>query len=104
MEVGNKLRKALATNSLDVHFQPKFDLINNKVAGVESLVRLKDEDGSFISPVHFIEYAEESGLICRLGEQVLEKSCIAAKKWLDSGYPKKVAVNVSATYIGGVRS
>ena len=96
LEVGNILRKALEENDLEVHYQPKYDLNNDSLIGVESLVRLKDGQGGFISPVHFIEYAEEAGLIFRLGEQVLEKSCIAAKKWLDKGLPIKVAVNVSA--------
>lgn len=96
LDVGNKLRKALDGNDLDVHFQPKYDLDTNEVIGVESLVRLKDGDDGFISPIHFIEYAEETGLIFRLGDQVLEKSCIAAKAWLDKGAPTKVAVNISA--------
>jgi len=96
LEVGNILRKALEENDLELHYQPKYDLNNDSLIGVESLVRLKDGQGGFISPVHFIEYAEEAGLIFRLGEQVLEKSCIAAKKWLDKGLPIKVAVNVSA--------
>ncbi|MBN4057743.1 EAL domain-containing protein [Pseudoalteromonas haloplanktis] len=96
LEVGNKLRKALDEDDLDVHYQPKYDLNTDTLIGVESLVRLKDGQGGFISPVHFIEYAEETGLIFRLGEQVLEKSCIAAKNWLDKGLPIKVAVNISA--------
>ncbi|MCF7516801.1 EAL domain-containing protein [Pseudoalteromonas sp. N1230-9] len=96
LEVGNKLRKALEENDLEVHYQPKYDLNTDTLIGVESLVRLKDGQGGFISPVHFIEYAEETGLIFRLGEQVLEKSCIAAKTWLDKGLPIKVAVNISA--------
>lgn len=96
LEVGNKLRKALDEDDLDVHYQPKYDLNTDTLIGVESLVRLKDGQGGFISPVHFIEYAEETGLIFRLGEQVLEKSCIAAKTWLDKGLPIKVAVNISA--------
>ena len=96
LEVGNYLRKALETNDLQVHYQPKYDLQSGDIIGAEALVRLKGQNGEFISPIHFIEYAEESGLIYLLGEQVLEKSCITAKKWLDSGYPKKIAVNVSA--------
>jgi len=96
LEVGNYLRKALETNDLQVHYQPKYDLKTDDIIGAEALVRLKGADDEFISPVHFIEYAEESGLIYLLGEQVLEKSCIAAKYWLDNGFPKKVAVNVSA--------
>ena len=96
LEVGIKLRKALDENDLDVHYQPKYDVNTDTLIGVESLVRLKDGQGGFISPVHFIEYAEETGLIFRLGEQVLEKSCIAAKNWLDKGLPIKVAVNISA--------
>jgi diguanylate cyclase (GGDEF)-like protein/PAS domain S-box-containing protein len=96
IEVGNCLRKAIEANSLDVHYQPKYNLASSEVIGAEALVRLKSHTGEFISPIHFIGYAEESGLIHILGEQVLEKSCIAAKHWLDNGFPKKVAVNVSA--------
>lgn len=96
LDVGNKLRKALENNALDVHYQPKYDLRSGEMVGVESLVRLSDDEGGFISPLNFIEYAEETGLIFRLGEQVLEKSCISAKRWLDAGVPTKVAVNISA--------
>ncbi|MCK8095293.1 MULTISPECIES: EAL domain-containing protein [unclassified Pseudoalteromonas] len=102
LKVGNCLRNALDNNDLVVLYQPKYDLVTNDVIGAEGLVRLKDDTGEFISPLNFIEYAEESGLIYRLGEQVLEQSCIDAKKWLDAGYPKKVAVNISAKQFTGI--
>lgn len=96
LSVGNSLRNALDNNDLVVLYQPKYDLVTSDVIGAEALVRIKDDNGGFISPLNFIEYAEESGLIYRLGEQVLLQSCVDAKKWLDAGYPKKVAVNISA--------
>ncbi|WP_100913717.1 EAL domain-containing protein [Pseudoalteromonas spongiae] len=96
LRIGNLLRKALDENTLEVYFQPKKDLATNEIVGYESLVRLIDEEGKCVSPLQFIDYAEETGLIYRLGAQVLEKSCIVAKKWLDAGCPKQVAVNISA--------
>ncbi|MCG7568459.1 EAL domain-containing protein [Pseudoalteromonas sp. CNC9-20] len=94
--VGHTLREALEQNALEVHYQPKFDLNTNHIIGVEGLVRLRGADGKLISPAQFIEYAEESGLIYRLGEQVLEQCCRDAKTWLDAGHAQKVAVNISA--------
>lgn len=90
------LRAAIESNSLEVHYQPKLLLSDKKIVGAEALVRLRDEDGNLISPIHFIPLAEETGLINKLGHNVLKQSCKAAKKWLDQGHPIKIAVNVAA--------
>ncbi|MFY8272622.1 EAL domain-containing protein [Pseudoalteromonas sp. SSDWG2] len=94
--VGKTLRSALRNDALVVHYQPKYNLQSNQICGAEGLVRVQDADGKMIAPFVFIEYAEESGLIYRLGEQVLNRCCCDAKQWLESGYPIKVAVNISA--------
>jgi diguanylate cyclase (GGDEF)-like protein/PAS domain S-box-containing protein len=90
------LRNALEKDTLEVHFQPKLSLKNKLIIGAEALVRLRDEEDGFISPLHFIPLAEETGLINKLGHSVLKQSCRAAKRWLDKGHPIKVAVNVAA--------
>ncbi|WP_419148864.1 GGDEF/EAL domain-containing response regulator [Pseudoalteromonas 'SMAR'] len=96
LEVGSVLKDSLENKLLEVHYQPKYSFTTGKIVGVEGLVRLRNESGEFISPIHFIQYAEESGLIFQLGDQVLEKCCADAKKWLGLGFPTKVAVNISA--------
>lgn len=99
VEMEVKLRTALDNNSLAIFFQPKYDLNLNKVVGAESLVRLIDEDGNITPPDEFIPLSEETGLIHRLGKQVLVKSCEFIAKCVEANKPFKIAVNVSAQQI-----
>ncbi len=68
-----------------------------QVVGVEALARLRDDDGSLLSPHHFIGVAEETGLIFRLGEHVLHRALTDLGHWrAGQGFvPEFVAVNVS---------
>ena len=99
VEMEIKLRTAIDNNKLAVFYQPKYDLNTNQLIGAESLVRLIDDDGSVIGPDNFIPLAEETGLIHRLGQQVLRKSCEFINRCQLIGKPVKVAVNVSAQQI-----
>ncbi|MDD8059983.1 EAL domain-containing protein [Shewanella metallivivens] len=89
------LRNAISHDELFVHYQPKINLATNEIVGAEALVRLVDSEGVFISPNEFIPLAEESGLIIRLGKQVLYKACAEAKSWLDKGFNIPISVNVA---------
>ncbi|MDH5358089.1 MAG: EAL domain-containing protein [Gammaproteobacteria bacterium] len=90
-----QLRLAMESNELSVYYQPQIDLLQEKIIGVEALIRWKRHD-TMISPVEFIPVAEESGLITSIGEWVLERACHDCKSWHDKGYPIKVAVNLAA--------
>jgi diguanylate cyclase len=96
LELEGRLRRAVQTDLLTLQFQPKFRLTDNKVAGVEALLRWCDVDHGDISPVRFIEIAEDSGLIIDLGSWVVRAACRQLRKWLDRGIAVPVAVNVSA--------
>jgi diguanylate cyclase (GGDEF)-like protein len=96
LELESRLRRAVQTDLLTLQFQPKFRLTDNKVAGVEALLRWCDVDHGDISPVRFIEIAEDSGLIIDLGSWVVRAACRQLRKWLDRGIAVPVAVNVSA--------
>lgn len=90
------LRIAIDTDAINVYYQAKVDLKTLKIVGAEALARLTSPTGKVISPLDFIPLAEETGLIHELGEQILTKSCIAAKQWYEDGYELQIAVNIAA--------
>jgi len=96
LELEGRLRRAVQTDLLGLQYQPKFRLSDNRVVGVEALIRWCDADHGNISPVRFIEIAEDSGLIIDLGSWVVRAACRQLRKWLDRGIAVPVAVNVSA--------
>ena len=80
-----------------VFYQPIINLVDNKLIGMEALLRWKHPEKGMISPGDFIPLAEETGLIESIGEWVLRTACAQNKKWQDAGYPPvKVSVNMSA--------
>jgi diguanylate cyclase (GGDEF)-like protein len=86
------LRIALATDALDVHYQPQFDLATGALKGCEALARWRHPSLGPVPPGEFIPIAEETGLISLLGEWVLRRACRDASRW---PVPVKVAVNLS---------
>jgi len=64
--------------------------------GVEALLRWCDAEHGDISPIRFIEIAEDSGLIIDMGNWVIRAVCRQLRRWLDRGIAIPVAVNVSA--------
>lgn len=93
----NSLRKALKNNELILHYQPQVDMAENKIIGVEALVRWNNPEMGMVPPVKFIPIAEETGLIISIGEWIIEEACRQIVRWkaegADIGY---IAVNISA--------
>lgn len=91
------LRAAFEAGELEVHYMPEVDLDTGAWRAAEALLRWRKADGRLIAAGEFIEVAEKSGLIVRLGRWVLRQACTDAAAWpLDSeGHPPMVRVNVS---------
>ena len=97
LSLENGLRHALERNELSLHYQPQVAIANNKILGVEALLRWRRDGKTSISPAEFIPLAEESGLIIPIGEWVLRTACLQAKYWHDAGFGDLImAVNISA--------
>ena len=89
-----ELREAIWRESIEVFYQPIFDLDTGQTKSVEALARWRHPSRGFIPPTEFIPVAEDGGLIVELGNLVLAKACRDATK-MPEGI--KIAVNLSAT-------
>jgi diguanylate cyclase (GGDEF)-like protein/PAS domain S-box-containing protein len=95
MMLENELRHALAKNELEVYYQPQRRLSDNRLVGVEALLRWHHPHLGQIPPLRFIPVAEETGQIIGLGEWVLRSACIQHCRWREQGLDLRVAVNLS---------
>ena len=91
-----ELRRALVQRDLELHYQPKVDLATGKILGVEALVRWRHPLRGLLLPADFIPLAEECGLICELGDWVLDEVCRQSAAWQIAGRTFKIAFNISA--------
>ena len=69
-----RVKSAIKKQTFEVYFQPLYNSKNNQFDTAESLIRLKDRDGSFISPAEFIPLAEKYGLMDEISRQILEQA------------------------------
>lgn len=96
LTVETNLRFSLDHNDLILLYQPKVNLKNGEIVGVEALLRSTRKELLNISPKHLIKVAEDCGLIIPIGRWVLREACLQATKWLQSGISfGSVAVNIS---------
>lgn len=75
MFIDHAVRLGLSENRMDVYYQPIYSTEKKRMIGAEALIRLRDDDGNFISPEDFIPIAEKNGSILRIGEFVFESVC-----------------------------
>ncbi|HVO44897.1 MAG TPA: EAL domain-containing protein [Steroidobacteraceae bacterium] len=95
LELEARLRRAVQEDLLHLQFQPKFRLSDDRVAGVEALLRWCDAEYGEISPNRFVEIAEDSGLIIDMGSWVVRAACRQLRRWLNRGLRVPIAINVS---------
>ena len=99
-ELADGLRRAIARDELTLNFQPIVDLLDGRVLGVESLVRWEQPGGEHVRPDEFIPIAEESGLIGKIGDWVLDRAVSQAESWHWEGIELPLlAVNVSLSQL-----
>jgi diguanylate cyclase (GGDEF)-like protein len=90
--IETELRGALTKGELQLVFQPQFSLSENRICGLEALLRWSNPRLGHVPPLEFIPIAEETGLIVPIGEWVLREACVAAGAWPGD---VSVAVNLS---------
>ena len=96
LDMERALQLALSQNQFVLHYQPRVDTLTGELRSLEALVRWKHPELGLVPPLEFIPLAEETGMIVRLGELVLEEACAQISRWKDM--PLKlvpVSINVS---------
>ena len=90
------MRRAVEHGEFVLHYQPQVALATGAISGAEALVRWKHPERGLLSPMHFIQLAEDTGLIESLGEWVLREACTQYMRWQREGLLlPRIAVNVS---------
>jgi diguanylate cyclase (GGDEF)-like protein/PAS domain S-box-containing protein len=91
------LRAALEGGQFELHYQPKMDLNTNRASGVEALLRWNRPGYGLVYPAEFVPVMEETGLVVRVGEWIIDEACRQVAAWVAQGVPEvRVAVNVSS--------
>jgi len=91
------LQEGIERDELELVYQPKIDLGDGRLVGVEALVRWHPPTGGSILPGRFVAIAEASGIIDNLTELVIEKALAQVAAWRAAGFDIPVSINVSPT-------
>ena len=100
LAVENEMRHALDKGQFEVYYQPQVSVQDQRIRGMEALIRWNHPSRGIVPPGEFIPIAEESGLIGPISEWVLNAACRQACLWRESELPPiTMAVNLSARQI-----
>ncbi len=92
----SELRQAVASDALELHYQPKIDIATERAIHAEALVRWRHPVHGMMFPDEFILLAEQSGNIGIITKWVLRRAIEDCAAWNRAGFDLAVAVNLSA--------
>ena len=95
-QMEHELRSAWERGELHLEYQPIYRMVDQTMVGVEVLLRWLHPTLGTIPPSTFIEVAEQSGMIEKIGPKVLRKACLDAATWPLTNPPLFISVNVSS--------
>ncbi|MGZ8289943.1 MAG: EAL domain-containing protein, partial [Telluria sp.] len=105
LDLESALRRAIDNDEFVLYYQPKVHIASGRIGGAEVLIRWNRPGHGMVSPALFVPLLEETGLIVRVGNWVLNEACRRISAWGKSGTgPVKLSVNVSGIqfFAGGL--
>jgi len=90
-----QLRQALVNEEFSLHYQPRLNARTRRIQGAEALLRWSNPVLGQVSPAHFIQLAEETGLIKPIGLWVLRQACTQWMQFQKDGVFDKLELSVN---------
>jgi diguanylate cyclase (GGDEF)-like protein/PAS domain S-box-containing protein len=106
LRLESDLRTALAERQFRVYYHPVVQLESRRIVSFEALLRWQHPTQGLISPYHFIEAAEDTGILVSIGHWLIVEACRQLREWQIDDYsqqPMNVTVNVSARQFADAR-
>ncbi len=95
-DLESELRRALRRDELELHYQPRMNLADGQIVGLEALVRWRHSERGLLPPSEFVPLAEQSGLIVPLGYWVISRALRDMQDLRERGLaPLHMAINLS---------
>jgi len=96
--LSSQLERALAANQLFLVYQPIVSTHTGRIAGAEALLRWNHPKLGILTPLSFLDLAEESGTIGPIGDWVIRQACADVKSWIDGGsVDRSIFMHVNVT-------
>ena len=96
----NELMEAVASDQFELYFQPHIELQTGDVSGCEALIRWNHPTRGLLSPLHFIPFAEQNGMIGTIDDWVMRHAFRAAKELSDVSRDFRLYFNLSGRQAG----
>ena len=98
VEMEKAICKGIAEREFILYFQPQLNLINNRLEGVEALIRWQHPEKGLLSPAQFLDDVETLGLSSEIDNYVLDKSCQTIADWYKK-YKRRIPIAVNITAV-----
>lgn len=103
LSLRSRIDAAMEAGEVFCVYQPKIDISEDRIVGVEALVRWEDPERGFIPPLHFVMQCEKAGRMEYLTRYVLQSACSAGRLLHFRGSRITMSVNISATLLSDMR-
>jgi diguanylate cyclase (GGDEF)-like protein/PAS domain S-box-containing protein len=90
---------ALYAEEFVLHYQPKVNMRQGSVVGVEALIRWQHPQRGLLSPAEFLPVIEDTDLIVQVGEWVIDTALRQWQAWQAQGLDLTVSVNIAARHL-----
>lgn len=95
LKLEKEIQEGIGKDEFVLYYQPKISLETGKIVGAEALIRWNHPTKGLVFPDYFINIAERSNIINKLGAWILKQGCKQQVLWQKQGFDLKIAINLS---------